>query len=339
MKRITFGIGIVLAVLAVLTVQAAADPWEGYLVPQDGDSVCGGDDKLVELWVNYTGYDEGCSGYQVDIYFDTSCINITDADFSESPFSWNGFWPRETYDPPIHIRLMGEQEAVIDPGLYKMATLTIHCECESGGCLSELGFAKNITCDPDGDDVTNSYINGTFKCIGTETFEQDIALGWNLISLPLTPVDNSTSAVLSSISGKYNPDAVFRYNAVTKQFEGGVATMDPGIGYFVYGLATGRWAYDGVAYGYEHTTPMNINLKKGLNLVGWLDCQKDISDGLSSIDGKYNYVARWNASKYELYDTNAPPDDPVFFDFDTMGPGVGYWIAAKEDCTLEEICS
>lgn len=337
MKRITYGIGIVLAVLAVLTAQAAADPWEGYLIPQDGDRICGGDDN-VEFWVNYTGWATGCNAYQVDIYFDPSCINITDADFSESPFSTNKFWSRETYDPPVHIRLIGRQDAVIDPGLYKMATLTTHCECESGGCLSELGFAKNITCDPDGDDVTNSYTNGTFTCVGTETFEKDIATGWNLISLPLTPVDNSTIAVLSSISGKYNPNAVFRYDAETKQFED-VDTMDPGTGYFVYGWETGRWSYDGVAYGYAHTTPMEINLKKGLNLVGWLNCTKDVSDGLSSIGGRYNYAARWNAGGYELYDANAPPDESVFFDFDKMDRGNGYWISAKEDCTLEEICS
>ena len=76
-------------------------------------------------------------------------------------------------------------------------------------------------------------------------------------------------------------------------------------------------------------------MKEGLNLVGWLNCTKQISGNLTSIAGKYNYNARWNAG-YEVYEPQAPE---IFNDFEMMDRGNGYWIAAKEDCTLTVSCS
>ncbi|MEA1894935.1 MAG: hypothetical protein U9N36_07015 [Euryarchaeota archaeon] len=333
MKRITFGIGIVLAVLAVLTAQAAADPWDGYLIPQDGTGICGGDDKFVEFWVNYEGWGTGCSGYQVDIYFDPSCINITDADFSESPFSWNGFGTRELYDPPNHIRIAGEQEAVIAPGLYKMATLTAHCECESGSCVSELGFAKNITVDPDGDDVTNSYTNGTFTFTGSsEIFTKSLDLGWNLISLPLTPSDSSTSAVLGNGDCTIVYGEVYSYDASTNQFVAvTTGTMETGVGYFADVTTAGTWSYEGYA-----VDSMSTPLSPSLNCIGWTNTSADLPGAIDSIAGDYRYVSRWNAAeqKYELYDPVGETEGPEFIDFTTMERGVGYFVAATDSCTL-----
>jgi hypothetical protein len=161
-----------------------------------------------------------------------------------------------------------------------------------------------------------------------ETFEKELVSGWNLISLPLTPVDNSTSAVLGNDTIEYN--AVYRYNATAKQFEC-PSTMDPGIGYFVNVTTAGTWNYTGTAY-----TSMNIDLKQGLNCIGWVNTSANLQDAMSSISGNYRYVAGWDAddSKYEVYDANAPAGVPEFIDFTTMERGNGYWIAAKEDCTL-----
>ena len=160
-----------------------------------------------------------------------------------------------------------------------------------------------------------------------ETFSKDLYEGWNLVSLPLTPSDNSASSVLSTVSY----DAVYRYNATSKQFES-ASTMDPGEGYFVHVTQNCTWTYNGTPY-----TSMSTELKQGLNMVGWLNCSKDISDALSSIEGDYWYVARWNAvsQSFEVYNPVAPP---TFNDFDVLERGTGYFISAKADATLSASC-
>ena len=160
----------------------------------------------------------------------------------------------------------------------------------------------------------------------TENFTKSLPLGWNLISLPLTPTDNSTSAVLGNDTIVY--DTVKSYNTATHQFED-ATTMDPGIGYFVHVTTEGDWEYEGTAY-----TSMTASLSQGLNCVGWTnETGSALPDALSSIGGNYRYVARWDTSSqsYEVYLPGAPA---VFNDFNTMDRGEGYFIAATALCTL-----
>ena len=166
-------------------------------------------------------------------------------------------------------------------------------------------------------------------CAAEETFSKTLYGGWNLISLPLTPSDSSVSAVLSGVSC----DAVYRYNATSKQFES-ADVMEPGTGYFVHATAESTWTYSGAAY---TSTSTGISLKQGLNMVGWLNCSKDVGDALSSISGDYYYVAQWNATaqKYEVHNPAAPDG---FNDFPRMDRGTGYFISAKQDCILSESC-
>ena len=165
------------------------------------------------------------------------------------------------------------------------------------------------------------------SCAAEEPFSKTLYVGWNLISLPLTPPDNSTSAVLSGVS----QDAVYRYNATSKQFES-ADVMDPGIGYYVNVTSECVWAYSGT----PPYTSMDISLKHGLNMVGWLNCLKDI-DALSSISGDYYYVACWNTSA-EKFEVHNPAVPVAFYDFTTMERGTGYFISAKHDRTLSESC-
>ena len=165
-----------------------------------------------------------------------------------------------------------------------------------------------------------------YQPLPTETFTKSLVSGWNLISLPLTPLDNSTSAVLGNDTIAY--DAAKSYNAATHQFED-ATTMDPGIGYFVNVTTAGIWEYEGTAY-----TSISATLSTGLNCVGWTnETGSALPGALSSIDGSYRYVARWNAGtqSYEVYLPDAPA---VFSDFTTMDRGEGYFIAATADCTL-----
>jgi len=162
--------------------------------------------------------------------------------------------------------------------------------------------------------------------VETENFTRSLPLGWNLISLPLAPLNNSTIAVLGNDSIAY--DAAKSYNAATHHFED-ATTMDPGTGYFVHVTTAGNWVYEGTAY-----TSISATLSTGLNCVGWAnETGSALPDALSSIDGSYRYVARWNAGtqSYEVYLPGAPA---VFNDFEAMDRGEGYFIAATAGCTL-----
>ena len=165
----------------------------------------------------------------------------------------------------------------------------------------------------------------------TQMFSKDFYVGWNLISLPLTSSDNSASSVLASVWEYLSAGAVYTYNAETKKFES-AATMNPSMGYFVYVTSDCTWEYSGTPY-----TSISTELEQGLNMVGWLNCPKDIGEALSSISGDYYYVARWNAAaqKFEVYNPAAPS---AFNDFTTMDQGTGYFISARQDCTLSESC-
>jgi len=176
---------------------------------------------------------------------------------------------------------------------------------------------------------TNLPMMNMESCAAEETFSKTLYAGWNLISLPLTPSDSSVSAVLSGVS----QDAVYCYNATSKQFES-ADVMEPGTGYFVHATAESTWTYSGTAY---TSTSTGISLKQGLNMVGWLNCSKDVGDALSSISGDYYYVAQWNATaqKYEVHNPAAPDG---FNDFPRMDRGTGYFISAKQDCVLSESC-
>ena len=173
---------------------------------------------------------------------------------------------------------------------------------------------------------TNLPMMNMESCAAEETFSKTLYAGWNLISLPLTPSDSSVSAVLSGVS----QDAVYCYNATSKQFES-ADVMEPGTGYFVHATSECTWEYSGTAY-----TSVDVSLKQGLNMVGWLNCPKDV-DALSSISGDYYYVAQWNATA-EKFDVYNPVASSTFNDFTTMERGTGYFISAKQECTLSESC-
>jgi hypothetical protein len=108
--------------------------------------------------------------------------------------------------------------------------------------------------------------------------------------------------------------------------------MENGVGYFINMTAGATWTYSGSAY-----TSMNVELKEGLNMVGWLNSSKLISGNLT--EGKYWHVASWNATatlpSFETFNPVAPDG---FNDFDTMERGEGYFISAKESCWLNVSC-
>ena len=318
-KNNLFGIGILFAVLLIFTAPAVAEN-SVYFEP-DPSSAAPGETITVTMWVNTS---DGTAGFQDDLHFDPTVVNITEI----TPGYYDSYWMVIPYYEQNFIRFGGDSPDFHDhTGLRILANITLEA-IGSGTCaLDHDDFPVAKLYDWNGNSVPDQvWYDGTFT--GTsppETFTKYLAPGWNLVSLPLTPDDNSTSIVLTSISENY--DAVKSYNAATNQFED-ATTMDPGTGYFINMTAADTWSYVGTAY-----TLMTSSLSTGQNMVGWINRSVALPDALSSIDGSYRYVAHWNATSqsYELY---LPGASAVFNDFTTIERGEGYFIMATAGCTL-----
>ena len=325
-KFVTFGVFALLAVLAMPTVSAN----HLYLLP-DNSSVPGYCDTTeVELWLNAT---EQLQSLNVNITYICCCANITDYASNLTIFEDQSVGKECGWLNIGFANWVGGAPANVPAGLYHLGNITIHCCNTTPPCQTDLLFSYAklwYWTGLGGDELSRTTDNGTFTCGTTtpseETFSKPLYEGWNLISLPLVPDDTSVSAVLSTVSY----DAVYRYNATSKQFESD-DVMNPGTGYFVNVTEDCTWEYSGTSY-----TSANVPMEHGLNMVGWLNCSKDVS-ALSSISDKYRYVARWNATaeKFEVYNSVAPA---AFNDFQKMDRGTGYFISAKQVCTLSESC-
>jgi len=335
--KIVIGTGtIVLLVLAaslVVTPSSVALPHypanSTYFLPEDSSGAYCENITYVEIRVNTSVANLGGG---MDIYYDPLCVNITAANFSGTPWSqMRGFTDWGNYARISNFDLMGAGAS----GDNLFATITLHCINSSCDCHTSLNFSGiNGWVEPSGfnidQDLTNNSHNGTFTCGAVETFNKDLYKGWNLVSLPLTPEDSSTNAVLASLTGNY--EAVYKYDTSSHGFVQ-ANTMVPGTGYFINMTANDTWTYEGSAY-----TTMAASLEQGLNMVGWLNCTQDsISAALSSIEGSYRYLARWNTSlqNYEVYVPGAPE---IFHEFSVLTRGEGYFIAAKQSDTLEASC-
>ena len=356
--KIAFGIGIV-ALLAVLSVSTASANVTVYFVPQDSSVPEGeGYSAYVEVWLSTEDPDTALSG-QFAIHYDPSCVNITehpvygeDAGWGECIMSTMSSWNAnpnchgDGYDMVMYTFIKTVPHAWC-PSPQKIANFTVQCT-SSEYCVSNLSVSCGRVCSLcpiqilDGSDINlypdnTTFVDGTFECgelPPPETFEKGLVSGWNLISLPLTNDTDMTVANImdTSLSGSY--DSLYKYDASTHSFVAlsSEDTMENGVGYFINMTSADMWTYSGSAY-----TPMNVGLSQGLNMVGWLNCSKSISGNLTSIDGNYYYIARWNATS-QSYETYNPAAPSAFNDFTTMDRGEGYFISAKGVDTLSESC-
>jgi hypothetical protein len=153
--------------------------------------------------------------------------------------------------------------------------------------------------------------------------------GWNLISLPLEPVDSSIDNVLAPLSGLYQ--SVWSYNngswiLYTPDNPGfsDLTEMTSGKGYWIKMNGAANFSVSGT------TPPISINLNSGWNLVGFnLLTSETINDALSSIDGKYISIWAFVDGQWKVYD----PNNPELSDLTSMEPNWGYWINALQSCT------
>ena len=341
--KIVIGTTIILVILAALTTAAEAGydpnaPNYFYFVPQN--SSCGPNESVlvsVVIHVESTNTSNQIGSAQAHIDFDPNVVNITNVVEPTDKNDWD-LW--DWRNKGNYVFIWANEFGGFGPGEIYLGNMTLKC-IKPGVSPVEYTHPYPQTPDPTnigdtlGDPVPFYTINGTFTCLAPqETFSKELVEGWNLISLPLYNATDMTVANIidKSLSGKY--DALYRYDAVNKSWVAMDSSdvMENGVGYFIHMTSAGTWTYTGSAY-----TDMNISLQQGLNMIGWLNCSRPIDDALSSIEGDYWYVARWNATaqKFEVYNPVAPNG---FNDFNMMERGEGYFISMKSTETLTESC-
>ena len=337
--KIVFGIGIILAALAALTAPAVADYNIFHLIPEE--SSCEGVGCTTTVWVKVNTSYNDINALQASIIFDPSMVNVTNVVEGTDPDWYMWDWHIFTSGGYTYVKISpSDVLGAYGPGVLEIGKMTLQCEApgvsalhfadesEVKGDRTEINHPAGIICGPAGSECPME--DGTFTCVGPEeTFNKPLVAGWNLISLPLTATDMTVANILdASLSGNY--DALHKYDTATHNFVplSSTDTMANGAGYFIHITSPDTWTYSGSAY-----TTMNEDLSEGLNMVGWLNCSKDIvsNNALSSLAGSYYYAARWNVTsqRYETYNPAAPGE---FNDFTMMERGEGYFISAEADC-------
>jgi hypothetical protein len=159
-----------------------------------------------------------------------------------------------------------------------------------------------------------------FHKADTVAVDCPLAVGWNLVSIPVMPVDDTMGAVFPEAVTVYtwDGDSYLRVAA-----DGDVTTVEPGRGYWVrMDVADPDFTF--------HGTPLpadqELALTVGWNMVGVASTTAvgdleivEENTGQLLID----YVYWWDPSGM-TYGTPVPE----------LVPGKGYWLACTEACTL-----
>ncbi len=143
------------------------------------------------------------------------------------------------------------------------------------------------------------------------TFNISLNQGWNLISMPLTPLNNSVDNVFESIS--YSK--LFSYDSGWK-----VPTeINPKFGYWINVDNDSIFSVNG----FRPENP-SINNKKGWNLIGYPYLEEtNISQILENVT-----VLTYNNSQWYSYHSNRPSYLDTLYKFT---PGFGYWVYSLEE--------
>jgi len=181
--------------------------------------------------------------------------------------------------------------------------------------------------------------NGTclFNMTGSR-FEYDLYKDWNLISSPLLFKNSSVKEVFRSIEGEYtnvnefdNPNQIYNYYIISgptifKNFD----TIKPGNAYWVKADSNITLVTVGEVFG-----NLSYPLAVEWSLIGFpiITVNNTVPYVLSQINGTYTNINEFDniGQFYNYYIVSGPT---VFSNFDTIKPGLGYWIKVNANVTM-----
>ena len=207
---------------------------------------------------------------------------------------------------------------------------TITAIIDSNNMVNETDeFNNNFTAS------RNLSYNTTYACgtnnliAGTEKYHfLKLNPGWNLISLPMQPENNSINSVLKEIKGKWTDIAWYNNSWVHKSYAygdwfGNLSTIDSGKGYWL-------WVNESVILPVSGgQPPLNISLHTGWNLIG-----VPYVLNASELNLNYDKLVTYDSSLKISYRMKY---NGVWFthNLEQMDPGKGYWIRMLNNETLE----
>ncbi len=173
---------------------------------------------------------------------------------------------------------------------------------------------------------------------GHSNFEKDLAVGWNLVSLPVIPENKAITEVLSSIAGKYTLVKAYDaehgtwriYDPAMPPEANTLLTLDEATAFWIKMSEAATLQLPGLLPIYTEQP-----LFAGWNLVSYPASEpRAVASALSSISGKYTQVLRYEPGEstvWKRYNTGIPP---WANSLTQITPGWGYWVYVTEDCTL-----
>ena len=170
-------------------------------------------------------------------------------------------------------------------------------------------------------------------------WEAVLVPGWNLISIPVSPVSTAVTDVLASLAGSYDlvyaydafdtADPWKKYNVAMPPILNDLRDIDETMGFWIRVSGVLTLTVPG-------TLPISptIPLRSGWNLVGYPSLvTRPVTQALASIAGQYDLVYAYEAADpadpWKKYNVAMPP---ILNDLVAMAPGKGYWLRVAADC-------
>lgn len=214
---------VMMMLIATLPLALAEDAPSMYFVPADETGNCG-ETTTIDLMINTNDTE---TGIQAQINFDPACVNITDVDFTGSP--WQPLTPPGWDNYGDNVMLASLNMSGVPAGVHKMATLTV--DCVGCDCVSDIEITNIM---PDG----YTLYNTTFNCILAEipdVAEISIGDGTGVVTIPIV-VSNATNVGACQVTMRYDPLVV----NVTNVTEGAMESCEINVenvddGYIIVG--------------------------------------------------------------------------------------------------------
>ena len=159
-----------------------------------------------------------------------------------------------------------------------------------------------------------------------------LAVGWNLVSIPLEPVHAGAEAVFRDAvaAGVDITNSLFSYDGAYRIWPGDFADCRLGAGYWLYATAPSSLSLSGTAL----TDPWVGALRDGWNLIGcphdgavaWASCS--VTDGVSTLSVPDAAAAGWIQHVIYYYGGGY---HPVPGDDTHLRPWRGYWLLAERE--------
>ncbi len=177
----------------------------------------------------------------------------------------------------------------------------------------------------DGVDTSDGVF--TIEMAATPTTSIDLAVGWNLVSLPLIPDDTTIATVMGGVSGNvtivyyYDADAV-AWLSWTPMGGGSLTTMEDGKGYWIFMGTTGTFDFSGNEMPTPPAAPPTYDVVAGWNMIGVKSITPVLhSNYLMNLTGDYSVLYAFDADTGMW--VNVYPNEQ---NGGMMEPGSGFWI-------------